>query len=271
MLRTRLITAAIALPAIIWMVLKAPAIYFMVLLAAIVAGCLVELYAMYKIEKAMAAGGVLMGVLCLVSFSEGHFVDVLMVSFLVLAALRLFYKPRPEGAMIELAPVFLGVVYIAGMLGYQLVLYKAKPGYVLYLLGTVWIADAAAYFVGTNMGKNKLYASMSPNKTWEGAGGSIVGGVLGALLMGYIFKLGLKAEVMIISGLVIGAVTIVGDLVESMLKRDAGVKDSGAIIPGHGGLLDKLDGSIFAGPVLVWTFQYMDVIKRGASGFKLPF
>lgn len=271
MLRTRLITAAIALPALIWLVLKAPAVYFLVMLCALVAGCLVELYSMYKVEKPLLAGGVLMGIICLVSFGEGHFVDVLMASFLILSALRLFYKPRPEGAMIELAPVVFGLIYISLMLSSQLVLYKAKPGYVLYLIGTVWIADAAAYFAGTHMGKHKLYPSMSPNKTWEGVGGSVLGGVLGALLMSYLFKLSLKPEVIIISGLAIGAITVVGDLVESMLKRDAGVKDSGALIPGHGGLLDKLDGSIFAGPVLVWIFQYMDVIKKGASGFKLPF
>jgi phosphatidate cytidylyltransferase len=85
-----------------------------------------------------------------------------------------------------------------------------------------------------------------------GAAGSLIGGVLGVVVMKYTLVPVLTVSSVLIIGIMIGAVTVIGDLVESMFKRDAGVKDSGIIIPGHGGILDKLDGALFAGPVLFW-------------------
>jgi phosphatidate cytidylyltransferase len=91
---------------------------------------------------------------------------------------------------------------------------------------------------------------VSPNKTVAGAGGSVIGGMVGALLLRMLIvpQLGLLPALFI--GVMVGIISIIGDLVESMFKRDAGVKDSGAIIPGHGGILDKIDGALFAGPFL---------------------
>jgi phosphatidate cytidylyltransferase len=106
-----------------------------------------------------------------------------------------------------------------------------------------------------------LYEAISPNKTVEGAVGSLLGGVAGAVLIRAALLPQVGLTPCIILGAAVGATTIIGDLVESMLKRDAGVKDSGNIFPGHGGILDKIDGSTFAGPVFFWVCLALGVLQ----------
>ena len=107
------------------------------------------------------------------------------------------------------------------------------------------------------MGKNKLSPSISPNKTVEGAFGSVLGGILGTIVSKFIFSIpGLSLTAVILIGVTMGISAMIGDLIESMFKRDAGVKDSSALIPGHGGMLDKLDGMLVAGPVLYFIVRY---------------
>jgi len=102
---------------------------------------------------------------------------------------------------------------------------------------------------------------MSPNKPVAGAVGSVAGGAVGALMLKVLivpqFTLPLAAFI----GCLIGIISIAGDLVESMFKRDAGVKDSGVIIPGHGGILDKIDGTLFAGPLLYWVLTFKGFLR----------
>ncbi|BCB95359.1 hypothetical protein JZK55_02810 [Dissulfurispira thermophila] len=116
----------------------------------------------------------------------------------------------------------------------------------------MWASDSLAYYIGKGMGKRRLYKEVSPNKTIAGAFGSVIGGMLSALLLGKLMMDNIAFYVLIAMGIAIGSITIVGDLIESMFKRDAGVKDSGSFIPGHGGILDKIDGALFAGPLLYW-------------------
>jgi phosphatidate cytidylyltransferase len=107
------------------------------------------------------------------------------------------------------------------------------------------------------MGKNKLYPSVSPKKTIEGAVGSVVGGILGTVITKTVFGIpGLTIIGAIAIGATLGITAIIGDLIESMFKRDAGIKDSGSYIPGHGGVLDKLDGLLVSGPVLYLIVRY---------------
>jgi phosphatidate cytidylyltransferase len=118
-----------------------------------------------------------------------------------------------------------------------------------------------AYYIGKGIGKRKLYTAVSPHKTIEGAAGSVVGGMLGALILRTVLIPHMTVSSTVLIGMVIGIISIVGDLVESMFKRDAGVKDSGVIIPGHGGVLDKIDGVLFAGPVLYWMLKLIGVME----------
>lgn len=122
--------------------------------------------------------------------------------------------------------------------------------WLLAALALVWAADSGAYFAGRNWGRRKLAPSISPNKTVEGALGGVVAGVAVALAFGVLAGAGLAQwPALALVALVAVLASIVGDLVESLLKRQAGVKDSGDLIPGHGGVLDRIDGVLAALPV----------------------
>jgi phosphatidate cytidylyltransferase len=129
-------------------------------------------------------------------------------------------------------------------------LHGLSPWVLLAVLSTVWLADSAAYFAGKRFGRNKLAPEISPGKTWEGVAGAFVGVTIYGLLLCYYFHL----NFWLIVGLWLMVVlSIMGDLFESLLKRQAGVKDSSQLLPGHGGILDRIDGLI---PSLALTMLY---------------
>ena len=165
--------------------------------------------------------------------------------------------------MVNVATTLAGPIYVAVPMALMAVvpLMLANDGewkalYFLFYLFLVWGNDVFAYLAGVTMGRHKMCERLSPKKSWEG----FVGGVLGSLAVGtlaaYIFDesyglwLGLA--------LVVSLTSVVGDLVESMFKRDAGVKDSGNILPGHGGILDRFDAFILAAP---FAFIYMIIVN----------
>lgn len=121
---------------------------------------------------------------------------------------------------------------------------------VLLVLSAIWICDSAAYFGGKAMGKHKLFERVSPKKTWEGAGWGFVGAVAGAYFIGQAILPEHPAYLTIAIGAVAGTFGQIGDLGESLLKRDAGIKDSSNFFPGHGGFLDRFDSVLFVFPIL---------------------
>lgn len=121
----------------------------------------------------------------------------------------------------------------------------------LFLLVVVFAGDIVAYLVGKSIGRNKLMATISPNKTIEGSIGGLFGSILAAGIMGHFYLNQINIVWLIILGLIAGILGQIGDLFESMLKRAANVKDSGSIMPGHGGFLDRLDGILFASPIIL--------------------
>ena len=128
-----------------------------------------------------------------------------------------------------------------------------EPLVVLLVLVLVWIADTAAYFVGRTWGRRKLAPAISPGKTWEGALGGLMGAALYAIIVGFFTQRGAWVG-LVATAVVLGMVSIVGDLFESAAKRQAGVKDSGTLLPGHGGILDRIDSASATLPLaaLVW-------------------
>ena len=119
-----------------------------------------------------------------------------------------------------------------------------KPADVLKVLILVWIADTAAYFVGRQWGRRRLAPSISPGKTWEGALGGVLGAVAYAMIGGTFFDGGRAGwPAYLVAGVLLAAISIVGDLFESAVKRQAGAKDSGTLLPGHGGVLDRIDSA----------------------------
>lgn len=259
----RHIVALLFLPCLIaYIYYLPPSPYFLALLAIVCLIGLRELYVMYKVPAKLYMPGVLLGgmlfyiLCCHPSLSlEGIF-----ISLFILLLLRLFSENTPSGCMSQLGPLCLGLFYVAGFLSFQWFIRTGEQGmeYIFLLYTSVWLADGGAFYIGTYMGKRKLYPAISPNKTWEGAFGSLIGGALGAVIIRAIFNMqGISIAGAAGIGAVIGIAALLGDLIESMFKRDAGVKDSSSFIPGHGGVLDKLDGFLVAGPVLYFMLRYV--------------
>ncbi len=172
----------------------------------------------------------------------------------------LLFDSKLEEALPSQAITWLGALYMGFGLGFQQKLFmlqgtlpKTGSRLLLALFIITWFGDSAAYFVGTFFGKHKLAPRVSPKKSWEGALGNLGGNLLGAFLMILTVCKEWTAVDAVALALLLGIAGQLGDLVESTWKRSAGVKDSnmgGVAIPGHGGLLDRVDSLVFAAPVL---------------------
>lgn len=157
------------------------------------------------------------------------------------------------------------VILFVGSLAYGILLRNHDNGVYLayWLIVVVIVSDTCAFFVGMRLGKHKLASNISPMKTIEGAIGGILGAVIASLAIKYIFtelevfSIDISVSISVIGGILIGCIGIVGDLGESKLKRMAGVKDSGTIFPGHGGVLDRLDSVLLNLPVTYYGFIWV--------------
>ncbi len=250
----RVLVAAIAVPLLYFYVMFLPAEYFLFLIVFVSTIALIEFYTMFRIGPALKYAGIVCGAALLaVFFAARHFfVDVLLLSALCLMGLRLVTKRDPSSSLAEVSAVILGLLYIPGLLTFQLGLMRSGPAWIAMLYVSVWVSDSLAYYIGKGFGKRKLYVEVSPNKTVAGAVGSVAGGAAGALFIRSVMLHQVSIPHSVLLGTTVGFASIVGDLVESMFKRDAGVKDSSNILPGHGGVLDKLDSVTFAGPAFYW-------------------
>jgi len=132
--------------------------------------------------------------------------------------------------------------------------YHDGLGFVIMMFIAILLTDVGSYYVGRHLGKHKLAPVISPNKTVEGAIGGAICAVIGAIVVGT--HLGLEWYLSIAAGLLCTAAAQLGDLAESLIKRDAGVKDSGDLLPGHGGFLDRTDSFIFTIPVMYYFCKY---------------
>lgn len=162
----------------------------------------------------------------------------------------------------ETAYSILGFLYIPVFLTHLVLLRQTRYGvqWLIVIMLIVMTNDSVAYYSGRALGKHRLYPLVSPNKSVEGAIGGVIGSITGAMLARYTFFPQLTLCDALLTAVFIGILGQAGDLFESMLKRSFGVKDSGAIIPGHGGILDRLDSIIFAAPA---TYYYVIYIFKG--------
>ena len=206
------------------------------------------------------------GVLCCLSAVD--LIGVKIPIELVLA-LTLFlpfsyqiFRDQVNVAFLSVASTLLGVVYIGWAFGHHLILLRdlsgAGRGLVFFLLVTIWLGDTAAYIFGRWFGTHKLSPRISPGKTIEGTIAGLVFGALGGLgVWSFFLKDIVSLPHALVLGILLGIVGQLGDLSESVIKRSADVKDSGHLIPGHGGLLDRCDSLIFSAPVLYYYFVYL--------------
>lgn len=258
----RVVTAAVALPVFVAYVYFLPAFpYFLGLLIAAGMIAMRELFNMYRVPAGLnmtgvAAGGLLVYVFCT---RPEYSVQGIFVAASVLILLRLLRAEAPSGSMSDLGPVGIGFLYIAVCMSFHWFLRDMENGlaYTFVLYFSVWLADTMAYYVGTYTGRHKLCPSISPKKTVEGAAGSLIGGMIGVMIAKALFDISSMSFICAAAtGMVMGITTLTGDLIESMFKRDAGVKDSGSLMPGHGGMFDRIDGMLISGPILYFIVRY---------------
>jgi phosphatidate cytidylyltransferase len=183
--------------------------------------------------------------------------EVLVAGLLVLLLLGLFRRAGAGKTLVSVSVTLFGALYVGFLLAYifRLRLDPAGVKLVFLLALGVWPGDSLAYYVGKAFGKHKLNERVSPKKTWEGAAANVAGGLLGVAAGKWLGLAPLGWGDVAVLGLAFPAFGMMGDLFESALKRKAGVKDSSGLLPGHGGVLDRLDSVFFNGPILFYYHQ----------------
>jgi phosphatidate cytidylyltransferase len=188
-----------------------------------------------------------------------NYLAALLTALIMLAAAYhiLDYERRDSNPAADFGATLSILVYIGFLGPYLISLRGLENGrwWTFIVLPTVWIADTAAYLVGSAWGKHKLAPKTSPHKTWEGYFAGVLTGVVSSPLLVLLFNRVFQAGITItylegaLLGLAVAALIPLGDLTESMIKRQAGEKDSGTILPGHGGIFDRLDSLFWAAPI----------------------
>ncbi len=203
------------------------------------------------------------------AWRQGVAVPLILTGSLLLIMIRELWRKEPRRALGHIAVTVFGIMYI-GWLGSHLVMMRELPGalgiedrvgarLVFFTALVVWFTDTGAYLTGVLIGRHKLAPRISPKKTIEGAvGGLVAGAAAGWLATGW-FAAFLTPLAGTMLGLAGAAVGQAGDLVESMIKRDVGLKDTAELIPGHGGVLDRFDSLLFTGPVFYYFFRFFIV------------
>ncbi len=273
MLKKRIITAFCGIPLLIIAVgFDEPLPWFVILAAVWSILAVFEFYRMTGVTKTLplACFGIVFTLLFIIRpyFPVEMELHLLLAAAVALSLIMLVFLPKKEGLFSSWAWMLGGALYIGWLLSYLIAL-RLEPGtvafpnagrdFVFLALFTTFGSDTAAYFVGKAIGRHKLAPQISPGKTWEGA----IAGVFGAIIVTLLFtfnspwQLPLSWWQAILLGLAISVFGQLGDLVESLLKRNCGVKDSGTLMPGHGGLLDRMDSVVFAGVVVYLWYIYV--------------
>ncbi len=188
------------------------------------------------------------------------------LTFLLVLVLGIWYVMNLRVRITDLAVTVFGVVYTSLMLSsIVLIRESAQPGMggfwlTIGVMASIWAGDATAYLVGSKVGRHKLVPKISPKKSVEGMVAGIVGTTLVWVIISLIPGTGVPIQVAILSGVLCGITGTVGDLVESRIKRGAGIKDSGHIMPGHGGLLDRSDSLLFVGVTAYFVLRMTGVL-----------
>ncbi len=260
----RVLTAIVALPLLILLIQKGSPFQFACLVLLLSFLGLTEFYRMALPQRRLEGGvvAVVGGLFPLLTLGGGC-ADRLLVGLttivLAVALTFLFRLGDIRDAGREFALMLAGLLYVSLLLAHLLLLrYEPLGSKWLFLLMTIVMAgDTGAYYVGSSIGKRKLYPVVSPNTSVEGAAGGLAGSVVGALIARATFFPELGVGDALATALLLGVLGQLGDLFESLLKRSFGVKDSGTIIPGHGGILDRLDSILFAAPAALYYARFI--------------
>jgi len=262
MLRQRVLTAIVALSILAVVVFVVPAIVTRTVITLLMLGAAWEWsgFIFSKESKRRFVYVLFIAILIAaiyLNLPDAGLVDIVLKISLGwwLAALAwMFFFPTPIAKPV--AWICGALVIVPAWLALDL-LYLQRPELLLFMLLIVWVADIGAYFVGKGFGRVKLASKISPGKTWEG----VLGGLTAVTLLAAVGSQVLEIDIAVLVPfcVAIAMISIVGDLAESMFKRNAGVKDSGTLFPGHGGILDRIDSVTSAAPLFVLALSWMGV------------
>jgi phosphatidate cytidylyltransferase len=256
----RIFVAMAGIPLIIWVTIQGGWYFFaLVLIISLLSQW--EMYRMLRMKdvNVQAFPGFILGVAVLFLAQTSAFLYLGSLAWFIL--LFMFGREmflNKGSALINIGGTVLGTVYPTGFFA-TLILLRNLPtapeinsgSWILTILFAIWICDTMAYFVGKKFGRHKLFKRVSPNKSVEGALGGFVGSILTFQLAGYLGFIPDEIMFNLAGGIIIGVIGQMGDLVESWFKRDAQIKDSSGILPGHGGILDRFDSLAFVSPAML--------------------
>jgi phosphatidate cytidylyltransferase len=250
----RVLTALIGIPLVIAVTLHSPHWLFALIVALAAGLCFSELmtFGASRMGSRPGAWTAVAAAAVTASFvgDAVWVMTILSASFVFCIAVMMF-----EGSLDSMLPnaslVAIGMVYCCVLPGFIIWLPRHT---VLVLMGVIWAGDAAAYYAGRALGRHKLAPTISPNKTIEGSIAGLAGSILTGIVLGS-WLLQRQIAFLAFASLAAAIAGQLGDLAESTLKRSSGVKDSSSLLPGHGGMLDRLDSLIFAAPVFYWFFH----------------
>lgn len=265
----RLIASAIYIPCLI-IIAKRGGLYYVALIDIMI---LVGLWEFYKMMEAKGlrpykAIGIISGIVLswYIFFQQGVYANFfLSIIFFLIMTLELARKEKGL-AVYHISVTIFGVFYVA-WLGSHLILLRELPhlkgldyslgfSYVIVVFAMTWCYDSGAFFIGSKFGKHKIFPAISPSKTLEGAIGGIAFSIIGILIARWLVAPYLSIIQAVGLALITSVVGQLGDVVESMIKRDVKIKDASETIPGHGGALDRFDSLLFTAPLIYYFFKY---------------
>ncbi|MBF0381266.1 MAG: phosphatidate cytidylyltransferase [Magnetococcales bacterium] len=269
----RILSAVVLAPPLIYLILYGSKLYFFLFMLPVAAGLLYEWQGLNGgVDKAKLVSQTLLAwsvMLVVYSGMEEYTLPfIALVLFSMISYRVLNYKPD-KPVIAAWSVDFAGLIYCTIPL-ILLIKIKSDLGghFLVFLLLIIWATDSGAYFSGKFFGKRKLAPRLSPGKTWVGFYGGCLGGILVSLAGNILFSFAFPYWQAILIGLFLSLAGQLGDLAESLLKRESGIKDSGNLIPGHGGLLDRLDSVLFAAPVFYILLIWIDTsTSMGRTSF----
>lgn len=259
MLLPRILTALVGIPIIIACIYYG-GLAFYIMFFAIILFSVMEFFSVCKKYNPMNILGTFIAVIFYISLCTGTYVQEVIILSIFLLFFFAMLKKSVDNVSSKLAVTCFGAFFIPWTL-FHMVLIRDIPKYgmhyIIFLFVNVWMLDTGAYFVGKKFGKHKLASVISPKKTIEGAIAGLVTAIIVSLVYRHFFMRHITNQEAIIFAFVIAFFGQFSDLAESLFKRDCNIKDSGNILPGHGGMLDRFDSYLFCAPIFYYLIQFI--------------
>ena len=259
---TRIISSIVSLPILLAIIYFGTPFHFFLLLEFAI---FIGLYEFYRMIEKGGLGcykwaGIILGILLSFAIFKGAYINlVIAASVIIIFIIRIFEGNTSDNTFSYVSNTIFGIVYVSFLMSYLGVIRASGDNgreLIFFVLLITWMGDTTAYYGGKGFGKHKLAPAISPKKTVEGAIIGLIGSIVGAIIAKSWF-LDISILNAIAAGILIGVFGQFGDLSESIIKRNLQVKDSGGIIPGHGGILDRVDSLLFSAPVFYYYYSFI--------------